>query len=73
MAGDGHTAFYGDNSPCIDRATEAYLVSGTLPPPGTVCQQHVPFSSSASSTSASAAAAAADLVAAVSARVRHRY
>jgi hypothetical protein len=72
MAGDGHTA-YGGNSPCIDRATETYLVSGTLPRPGTVCQQQVPFASSASTRSSSAAAAAADRVAAVSARVRHRY
>jgi pimeloyl-ACP methyl ester carboxylesterase len=56
MAGDGHTAYAG-NSPCIDRLTNAYLVSGALPPPGTVCQQDVPFASSASDTSARAAAA----------------
>ena len=41
MAGDGHTAYSG-NSPCIDRAANAYLVSGTLPPPGTVCRRQVP-------------------------------
>jgi hypothetical protein len=42
MAGDGHTA-YGGNTPCIDTATEAYLVDLALPPPGTVCAQEVPF------------------------------
>ncbi len=42
MEGDGHTA-YGGNSPCIDTATEAYLVDGALPAPGTVCTQEVPF------------------------------
>jgi hypothetical protein len=42
MEGDGHTA-YGGNSPCIDSATESYLVSLTLPPEGTVCSQEVPF------------------------------
>jgi pimeloyl-ACP methyl ester carboxylesterase len=42
MDGDGHTA-YGAKSACIDTATEAYLVAGTLPAPGTVCQQTVPF------------------------------
>jgi TAP-like protein len=43
MDGDGHTAAYGDNSACIDGATEAYLVAGTLLAPGTVCPQTVPF------------------------------
>lgn len=34
---DGHTAF-GNGSTCIDRAVTAYLVSGTLPKPDTVCR-----------------------------------
>jgi pimeloyl-ACP methyl ester carboxylesterase len=42
MRGDGHTA-YGGNSPCIDAAVDAYLEAGTLPAPGTVCRQEVPF------------------------------
>jgi pimeloyl-ACP methyl ester carboxylesterase len=42
MEGDGHTA-YGGRSTCIDSATEAYLVDVTLPAPGTVCTQEVPF------------------------------
>jgi pimeloyl-ACP methyl ester carboxylesterase len=42
MEGDGHTA-YGRNSACVNRATEAYFVVGTLPAEGTVCQQEVPF------------------------------
>ena len=42
MRGDGHTA-YGGNSPCIDVAVDAYLEDGTLPAPGTVCRQEVPF------------------------------
>jgi pimeloyl-ACP methyl ester carboxylesterase len=42
MEGDGHTA-YGGNSPCIDSATDSYLVSGSLPAEGTVCPQEVPF------------------------------
>jgi len=42
MDGNGHTANPG-NSACIDGATEAYLIAGALPPPGTVCQQTVPF------------------------------
>ncbi|MFW3172157.1 alpha/beta hydrolase [Geodermatophilus sp. CPCC 206100] len=44
MDGDGHTA-YGGNSACIDSATDSYLVTGTLPPEGTVCPQEVPFTS----------------------------
>jgi pimeloyl-ACP methyl ester carboxylesterase len=60
MEGDGHTA-YGGNSPCIDTATEAYLVDVTLPPPDTVCVQTVPFTAPApvpvtASTAASALA-----------------
>jgi pimeloyl-ACP methyl ester carboxylesterase len=43
MRGDGHTAYPG-NSSCIDRAVEAALVAGTLPPAGTRCRQHVPTS-----------------------------
>jgi pimeloyl-ACP methyl ester carboxylesterase len=42
MEGDGHTA-YGRNSACVNSATEAYLIMGTLPAEGTVCQQEVPF------------------------------
>ncbi|MEI9952712.1 MAG: alpha/beta hydrolase [Pseudomonadota bacterium] len=42
MEGDGHTA-YGGNSKCIDSAVESYFERGTLPKPGTVCQQEVPF------------------------------
>jgi pimeloyl-ACP methyl ester carboxylesterase len=42
MDGDGHTA-YGANSACINAATEAYLLNGTLPAAGTVCVQEVPF------------------------------
>jgi hypothetical protein len=42
MNGDGHTA-YGGNSACIDTAVDAYLLDGTLPDAGTVCQQDVPF------------------------------
>jgi pimeloyl-ACP methyl ester carboxylesterase len=42
MAGDGHTA-YGRNSACVDSATDSYLIAGTLPVEGTVCQQEVPF------------------------------
>lgn len=35
--GDGHTAYLGD-SRCIDAAVNAYLVTGTPPPSGTVCR-----------------------------------
>jgi pimeloyl-ACP methyl ester carboxylesterase len=42
MRGDGHTA-YGENSPCINRAVNAYLIDGTLPPAGKSCRQQVPF------------------------------
>ena len=34
--GDGHTSFLRGNA-CIDEAVVAYLVSGTVPAPGTVC------------------------------------
>jgi hypothetical protein len=34
--GDGHTA-YGRGSTCIDSHVNAYLLSGTLPPPDTRC------------------------------------
>ncbi|MDX6593992.1 MAG: hypothetical protein QOJ13_3188 [Gaiellales bacterium] len=42
MRGDGHTAYPG-NSPCIDRAVEAYLIRLVLPPRGKTCVQQVPF------------------------------
>jgi pimeloyl-ACP methyl ester carboxylesterase len=42
MDGDGHGA-YGENSSCINSATDSYLVSGVLPAQGTVCPQEVPF------------------------------
>jgi pimeloyl-ACP methyl ester carboxylesterase len=42
MRGDGHTA-YGGNSPCIDRAVDAYLEAGVVPARGTTCRQDVPF------------------------------
>lgn len=35
--GDGHTA-YGGNSRCIDRAVDAYLLTGAVPAAGTVCR-----------------------------------
>jgi pimeloyl-ACP methyl ester carboxylesterase len=35
--GDGHTA-YTSGSSCIDDAVDAYLLDGTLPAEGTVCQ-----------------------------------
>jgi hypothetical protein len=36
FVGDGHTA-YGSGSRCIDRAVDAYLLTGAPPAPGTVC------------------------------------
>jgi pimeloyl-ACP methyl ester carboxylesterase len=42
MVGDGHTAFP-RNSACIDGAVLAQIVTLTLPPEGTVCQQATPF------------------------------
>jgi pimeloyl-ACP methyl ester carboxylesterase len=59
MEGDGHTA-YGGNSPCVDTATEAYLVDLRLPVPGTACVQEVPF---AAPVPVPVAAAAASMVA----------
>ena len=35
--GTGHTG-YGEGSPCIDDAVDAYLLNGTLPPAGTTCE-----------------------------------
>ena len=35
--GDGHTAF-GGNSRCIDDAVNEFVLTGTTPPPGTVCR-----------------------------------
>jgi pimeloyl-ACP methyl ester carboxylesterase len=55
MRGDGHTAYYG-NSPCIDAAVDAYLEDLTLPAPGTVCRQEVPFEAALALTSRVAAA-----------------
>jgi pimeloyl-ACP methyl ester carboxylesterase len=43
MRGDGHTAYFGGNSRCIDRAVEAYLIAGVVPADGTTCDQQVPF------------------------------
>ncbi|MGF1663083.1 MAG: alpha/beta hydrolase [Kineosporiaceae bacterium] len=37
LDGDGHTA-YGGNSTCIDDAVDAFLVDGTVPAAGTVCE-----------------------------------
>jgi pimeloyl-ACP methyl ester carboxylesterase len=37
VAGDGHTSMYVEPSSCRDAAELAYLVSGTVPAPGTVC------------------------------------
>lgn len=34
----GHTAAYGGQSRCIDRAVDRYLIEGKLPPEGKVCQ-----------------------------------
>lgn len=42
MQGDGHGA-YGENSPCINSAVDAYLEDGIVPAAGTVCHQDVPF------------------------------
>jgi hypothetical protein len=43
MRGDGHTAYFGGNSRCIDRAVEAYLIAGVVPADGTICDKQVPF------------------------------
>jgi pimeloyl-ACP methyl ester carboxylesterase len=42
MIGDGHTAFP-RNSACVDAAVVAQIVTLTLPPEGTVCEQATPF------------------------------
>ena len=39
---DGHTA-YGRSGPCADAAIEAYLLGGTLPAAGSVCDAVQPF------------------------------
>ena len=39
--GYGHTAL-ANPSNCVAAAEDAYFVTGTLPPPGTVCHQNVP-------------------------------
>jgi pimeloyl-ACP methyl ester carboxylesterase len=39
---DGHTA-YGRSGPCADAAIDAYLLGGTLPAAGTVCDAVQPF------------------------------
>jgi pimeloyl-ACP methyl ester carboxylesterase len=42
-SGGGHTAFF-NKSDCIDGFVDSYLVTGTLPPAGTVCDQNqAPF------------------------------
>lgn len=47
-AGWGHTAFLAAGSTCVDQSVAAYLLTKTLPAPGTVCQpQVVPFSTTA--------------------------
>ena len=61
MRGDGHTAYYG-NSPCIDAAVDAYLENLTLPAPGTVCLQEVPFEVEAALTNRAAAARFVDVL-----------
>ncbi len=47
MTGDGHTAYDGYpadgyNSECTDKAVEAYLIDGAVPPAGTKCGQDLP-------------------------------
>jgi pimeloyl-ACP methyl ester carboxylesterase len=56
MRGDGHTA-YGGNSACIDDAVNAYVLQGTLPAPGTVCRQTVPFEQPQAATAMAAKSA----------------
>jgi pimeloyl-ACP methyl ester carboxylesterase len=60
MDGDNHTA-YGGNSACVNSAEEAYLIDGTLPAEGTVCQQQVPFTAPQPVTTGALRAAAARL------------
>jgi TAP-like protein len=38
VAGYGHTALL-NPSTCVNDYESAYFVTGTMPPPGTVCQQ----------------------------------
>jgi len=38
LEGTGHGASYAKRSSCIDEHTTAYLLKGTMPPAGTVCQ-----------------------------------
>ncbi|HUZ35364.1 MAG TPA: alpha/beta hydrolase [Streptosporangiaceae bacterium] len=46
LAGSGHTALL-NPSACVNRYESSYFLTGTLPPPGTVCRQdHQPFSTS---------------------------
>jgi pimeloyl-ACP methyl ester carboxylesterase len=50
VAGWGHTSLF--SSTCADNRASAYLLTGALPPPGTVCQPDtVPFSQAAARTS----------------------
>lgn len=37
VVADGHTSYGTGKSPCLDRLVDAYLVSGAVPPAGTVC------------------------------------
>jgi pimeloyl-ACP methyl ester carboxylesterase len=43
MRGDGHTASFNDNTPCIDDAVLVYLERLTLPAEHATCTQEVPF------------------------------
>ncbi len=58
MRGYTHTA-YGGASPCIDRAVEAYLKRGILPPEGKTCTQRVPFEPYSASKQGKASTSAA--------------
>jgi pimeloyl-ACP methyl ester carboxylesterase len=42
MNGDAHGTYPGE-SRCIDASVEAYLLEGSLPPEGTICQQDTAF------------------------------
>ena len=55
---DGHTA-YGRSGPCADDAINGYLLGGTLPAAGTVCDADQPFVPPAVARSASKAKTAA--------------
>jgi pimeloyl-ACP methyl ester carboxylesterase len=61
LNGDGHTA-YGDNSPCIDAAVEAYLADGTLPELGAECEQNAAFGATAGAAATAHGAAAAPVL-----------